>query len=190
VLESQCTTCNWWNQSTNGYLYSTFNLKIVPMWCQKADYVCRWWMRVWWPWPEVSTCKTQSCVFLAKTVSISTAISFTILLVDGVGCGRSPWPLSMWCHLYLAWFHSQMMLWRGNFTERDIQKVLCFPQMEMHNGMKPVIILGVILQISSVKEHRWQVWGPSRNTGSTWQPGQSRETLFQWVTHKIFLKAS
>jgi hypothetical protein len=36
-----------------------------------------------------------SCNFLAKTVCNSTAMTFTILLVDGVKCGRSHWPVSM-----------------------------------------------------------------------------------------------
>jgi hypothetical protein len=35
-----------------------------------------------------------------------------------------------------------------------MQKGSSFPQMEMHNGLKPVIIIGVILQASSVKADR------------------------------------
>jgi hypothetical protein len=38
--------------------------------------------------------------------------------------------------------------------KRDVQKGSSFLQMEMHNGLKHVIILGVILQTSSVKADR------------------------------------
>jgi hypothetical protein len=38
--------------------------------------------------------------------------------------------------------------------KRDVHKGSSFLQMEMHNGLKPVIILGVILQTSSVKADR------------------------------------
>jgi hypothetical protein len=37
-----------------------------------------------------------------------------------------------------------MIFSRENLAKRDGQKGLSFPQMEMHNGMKPVIVLGVV----------------------------------------------
>jgi hypothetical protein len=36
-----------------------------------------------------------------------------------------------------------MIFSRENLTKRDVGKGLSFPQMEMHNGMKPFIVLGV-----------------------------------------------
>jgi hypothetical protein len=37
-----------------------------------------------------------------------------------------------------------MIFSRENFTERDVQKRSSFSQMEIHNGMKPVIVLVVV----------------------------------------------
>jgi hypothetical protein len=60
----------------------------------------------------------------------------------------------------------------------------------MQNGLKPVIIVGVVLLTSSVKAVRRQVWGPSINIASSVQTGLYRETLFWWTTPRIFRKIS
>jgi hypothetical protein len=51
--------------------------------------------------------------------------------------------------------------------------------MEMHHGLKLVILLTAVLQTSSVKTDRQQVSGPSSSTARSGQPGLNTETLFQ-----------
>jgi hypothetical protein len=122
-----------------------------------------------------------SCDFFEKTFSTSTAVMFPVVLLDYVGCGRVPdlWACLATCtwlffhHRYDRWFFQEK-----NLTIRDVQKGSSVPQMEKHNVLKPVIILGVILQTSSVKADRWQVWGPSSNTASPGQAGLNRKMLF------------
>jgi hypothetical protein len=111
---------------------------------------------------------------------------------NGMWCVSIHWPLIMCFNLYLACFPKPiwLMLLRENLTDRHVQKCSFVPQMEMHNGLKPLIVLGVVLHTSSIKAGRWEVWGPSSNTASWGQTGLYNETLFHWITPKIYLKTS